>query len=257
MKSAFKKHDVYYLSPSTINLWISQPALCLLKIAGLSDGAAGPAAWRGTAADKAITEAAFKPRTKNTTLVKKAIKVFDNELKESTNTIDEAKVAKERNTIEGYVTVGADFYRAIGEKPVEAQGKVRVDIGDIEVKFYGYFDLLYDDKVRDIKTVGRAVNSLTQAASRQASIYALGTGREPWIDYVTTKEVMSYRVPRPDYYLRQVEIAANGLRKVLSHSDDIIECCQLVYPDLDHWMWSDTMKRIAKDVWDMENVNET
>ena len=89
MKSVFKKHDVHYLSPSTINLWISQPALCLLKIAGLNDGAAGPAAWRGTAADKAITEAAFKPQTKNTTLVKKAIKVFDNELKESTNTIDE------------------------------------------------------------------------------------------------------------------------------------------------------------------------
>ena len=256
MKSVFKKHDVHYLSPSTINLWISQPALCLLKIAGLNDGAAGPAAWRGTAADKAITQAAFKPRTKNTTLVKAAMKVFDKEVKESPNEVDEDKAAKERKALESYVTVGADFYRTIGEKPIEAQGRVRVDIGDIEVKFYGFFDLLYDDKVRDIKTVGRAVNFLTEAASRQACIYALGTGREPWIDYITPKEVMSYKIQRPDYYIRQVEIAANGLRQVLSYSDDIIECCQLVYPDLDHWMWSDNMKRIAKDVWDMENVNE-
>ena len=110
--------------------------------------------------------------------------------------------------------------------------------------------------MRDIKTVGRSVSQLTQAASRQASVYAYATNREPWIDYVTTKEVVSFRVQRPDYYLRQIEKAANGLRTVLSHSSDIIECCQLVYPDLDHWMWNDTMKRIAKDVWDMEDYNE-
>ncbi len=100
------------------------------------------------------------------------------------------------------------------------------------------------------------IRDSTQAASRQASIYALGTGREPWIDYVTTKEVRSYKVPRPDYYLRQIEIAANGLQKVLEHSDDILECCQLIYPDLDHWIWSENMKRIAKDVWNMENHDE-
>ena len=256
MKSPFKKHGVERLSPSTINLWISQPALCLLKIAGLNDQEAGPSAWRGTAADNAITEAAFHPDLSNDKLVGTALDVFDTKVRETTNEVPEDKIKKERDAIQKYVAVGAKFYRNIQERPVESQGRVTVNIGDIDVPFRGFFDLLYDDKVRAIKTVGRSVSHLTQAASRQASVYAYATNREPWIDYVTTKEVVSFRVQRPDYYLRQIEKAANGLRTVLSHSSDIIECCQLVYPDLDHWMWNDTMKRIAKDVWDMEDYNE-
>ena len=256
MKSVFEKHGIHYLSPSTINLWISQPAMCLLKIAGFSDGQAGAAAWRGTAADRAITKAAFEPKTPNDELVQQALDVFDGERQNSTNEQDETKVEKERSNVSSFVTVGAEFYRNLNETPIEDQGRVKVKIGDVDVPFYGYFDLLYKDKVRDIKTVGRAVNSLTQAASRQASIYALGTGREPWIDYVTPKEVMSYQVERPDYWLRQVEIATKGLEQVLSFSDDTIECCQLVYPDLDHWMWGDGMKAIAKDIWNMENHDE-
>mgnify|MGYP003135623931 CR=1 FL=1 len=257
MASVFEKHGLHYLSPSTINLWISQPAMCLLKIAGFSDGQVGAAAWRGTAADRAITKAAFEPEISNDELITQALNVFDDRHSESTNEQDETKVTKERTAVASYVKVGADFYRSFNEPPIEDQGRVKVHIGDFNVPFIGYFDLLYKDKVRDIKTVGRAVNSLTQAASRQASIYALGTGREPWIDYVTTKEVMSYQVEQPDYWLRQIEIATKGLEHVLSFSDDTIECCQLVYPDLDHWMWGDGMKAIAKDIWNMENHDET
>ena len=256
MKSVFKKHDVNHLSASTINLWISQPALCLLKIAGLSDHEAGPAAWRGSATDIAITEAAFQPHTPDDKLIGEALNAFDTKVEETTNEVPEDKIKKERDTLHKYVSVGAKFYRNIKERPIESQGRVVANIGEIDVPFFGFFDLLYDDKVRDIKTVGRKVSELTQAASRQASIYGHATKREPWIDYVTQKEVLSFKVTNPQYHLRQLEIAALGLQKVLSHSNDIIECCQLVYPDLDHWMWTETMKRIAKDVWNMEDQNE-
>lgn len=256
MKSVFKKHNVHHLSPSTINLWISQPALCLLKIAGLTDNEAGPSAWRGSAADRAITKAVFDPDASHDELVDHALSVFDDYQSKASNEHDADKIGKERDNISKYVEVGTKFYRAIDEKPVEEQGRVRVNIGDIDVPFLGYFDLLYDDKVRDIKTVGRAVSSLTNAASRQGSLYALATRREAWIDYVTPKEVLSYKIPNPEFHIRQLERAANGLKTVLSHSDDIIECCQLVYPDLDHWMWSETMKNIATDVWQMEMQNE-
>ena len=39
----------------------------------------------------------------------------------------------------------------------------------------------------------------------------------------------------------------------LSYSDDIKECCQLVYPDFDNWMWSEKLKKIAKDIWKLDN----
>ena len=253
MTDVFAKHNIGHLSASTINSWIQQPALCLLKLGGFSDGEAGASAWRGSSVDRAVTKAAFNPDMKVDDLINLAHKVFDDSHKKSINTHDAEKVAKERKAIVDYVKQGAQFYRGLGEQPESEQGKVVVRIGDIETPFVGYYDLLYKDKVRDTKTVGRQVSQLAQTASRQASIYALGTGCEPWIDYVTTKEVRAYRVERVDYWLRQVELASKSLERVLSHSDDIVECCQLVYPDLDHWMWSDTMKRIAKDIWQMEN----
>ena len=52
--NTFEKHNISYLSPSTINLFISQPALCMLKFAGYTDDEVGPPAWRGTAVDKAV-----------------------------------------------------------------------------------------------------------------------------------------------------------------------------------------------------------
>jgi len=253
MTDVFAKHNIGHLSASTINSWIQQPALCLLKLGGFSDGEAGASAWRGSSVDRAVTKAAFNPDMKVDDLINLAHKVFDDSHKKSINEHNAEKVAKERKAIVDYVKQGAQFYRGLGEQPESEQGKVVVRIGDIETPFVGYYDLLYKDKVRDTKTVGRQVSELAQTASRQASIYALGTGCEPWIDYVTTKEVRAYRVERVDYWLRQVELASKSLERVLSHSNDIVECCQLVYPDLDHWMWSDTNKRIAKDIWQMEN----
>ena len=257
MKNVFEHHGLGHLSASTINQWIQQPALCLLKIGGFNDGEAGAAAWRGSGVDRAVTKAAFNPDMKVDELINLAHKVFDDSHTKSINDHNSEKVAKERKAIADYVKQGAQFYRGLGEQPESEQGKVVVRIGDIQTPFVGYYDLLYKDKVRDTKTVGRQVSGLLQTASRQASIYSLGTGgREPWIDYVTTKEVRAFKVERVDYWLRQVELATKSLERVLSHSDDIIECCQLVYPDLDHWMWGDTMKRIAADIWQMENHDE-
>lgn len=249
-------HGVHYLSPSTINLWVAQPALCLLKIAGITDGGAGPAAWRGISADRMITQAAFDPHLTDEVLVSRAMDVFDENARNSADHVDEEKMQKERKTVSDYIKVGAQFYRELNEKPESEQGKVEVYLEGISVPNIGYYDLLYKDKVRDIKTVSRQVSNLTQGHSRQAAIYAAGTGKEPWLDYVSKKEVRAYKVENVDYWLRQYQGAALSLQRVLSYSEDIFECCQLVYPDLDHWMWGETTRATAKDVWNMEGLTQ-
>src|SRR6056300_1636041 len=103
MKNAFEHHGVMYLSPSTINQWITQPALCLLKIAGVTDGEAGPAAWRGQAADRAASKAAFDHTLNNDSLVELAEKVFDDCHTKALDDHSEEKVAKERKAILNYV----------------------------------------------------------------------------------------------------------------------------------------------------------
>ena len=59
LPNVFQKHNIEYLSASTINTWVEQPALALLKIAGIKDKVAGPSAWRGIAVDEALTGIIF------------------------------------------------------------------------------------------------------------------------------------------------------------------------------------------------------
>ena len=255
MKNAFEKHGLNYLSPSRINTFISNPAMCLLNIAGFYDSA-GPAAWRGTSADKAITRGGMERDVHLDDLITFATEVFDNEHRESITAVDPEKIQKERATIPRYVENGVPWIRTLPEID-SAQGKVTVAYEEIPVPVIGYFDLVVGDQVRDIKTSATTPSKISEAHSRQLAVYWKGTkGRQPWVDYVSKKEVRSFSVDNPEYWERQFILAAKSLERILAYSDDIYECCQLVYPDLDHWMWSSTMKRTAKDVWNMEGLTQ-
>tara|TARA_Y100001937_G_scaffold13157_1_gene17205 strand:+ start:10344 stop:11108 length:765 start_codon:yes stop_codon:yes gene_type:complete len=246
------KHNVGHLSPSTLNLWISQPAKCLLKIGGLIESEAGASAWRGTATDRAITAGLKNSDVSDEDLIIHAKRIFDEQSEKASSDHNELKIKQEREDIDKYVKNGMEFYRQIDEPLEGDQGKIITRIPEVDVNVIGYYDLLYANKVRDIKSVGRSVSSLTLAHARQTAFYGFATGREPYVDYVSKKGVSSFKVDNVDYHIRQMTLAALSLEKVLSYSDDIIECCQLVYPDLDHWAWSDADKAVAKTVWQME-----
>ena len=72
----FKKHKIEYLSPSMINQFVECPALTMLKIMGITDGEAGPSAWRGTAVEKSLTNLAYKPDLEIGDLFENADNVF-------------------------------------------------------------------------------------------------------------------------------------------------------------------------------------
>ena len=253
MKNVFERHGLANLSPSRINTFITNPAMCLLNIAGFKDSA-GPSAWRGTSVDKAVTKAGMDRKAKDEIILSFAHQVFDHEHSESVTAVEFEKICKERATIEKYMEHAIPWVRTLPEI-TSAQGKVIVQYDEIPVPVLGFYDLLTDDHVRDLKTTASTPKSLSQAHCRQLAVYWKGTkGREPWVDYISKKEVRSFRVDNIQYWERQFILAAKALERILSHSDDIYECCQLVYPDLDHWMWSSTMKKTAKDVWNMEGL---
>lgn len=249
VKSAFKRHGVEYLSASTINLWIAQPALCLLKIAGIRDGEAGPAAWRGNAIDRVAAAIAAEPKTSATNLKKIGSDVYKTSIEKALDNHDQEKIESERKMIDPMIEQCIKFYGSLEGKFKEEQGRVNVRVGDCPVPWVGYFDLLYEDKVRDVKSVGRTTNKLTSSAARQASIYALGTGREPWVDYVSKTAVNPFKVNNVSQRLREMERAAFTLERTLSFSDDIFECCRCVFPDMDSFYWGETTKLAAMDIW--------
>ena len=248
-KNAFKRHGIEHLSASTINTWIAQPALCLLKIAGIKDGEAGPAAWRGNAIDRVAAAIARKPTIERDELRNLAKENYQSSIDRAADNHSDTKIQDEQKMIDPMIDRCMEFYSQLPEKFKEEQGKVSVKIGDIPLWWIGYFDLLYEDKVRDVKSVGRTTNRLLSNAARQASIYALGTGREPWVDYVSKTKVNPFKVYDVSDRLREIERAAFTLERTLSFSDDIFECCRCVFPDMDHFFWGETTKLAAIDIW--------
>lgn len=260
--NSFEKHGITHIHASLINSWVDQPALTLLKIAGIDNGEAGPAAWRGTSAEHAMNLAAEASDTKLTLptlsdLVTAAQTKFDEIHEKAEDEHDEQKIEKERKALEDYATQGVTFLRDwMGDaikKPL-MQGRVRFQLDDIPVPVTGYYDMLFESPnyVVDIKTMASQPKQPTYAHSRQLAVYCAGTGAEPWVWYVNRRGVSTHTIHKPQAFLRQFIHAAKTLENVLSTSDDIFGCCQFVYPDIDHWKWNDTVKSAAKDIWRME-----
>ena len=118
--------------------------------------------------------------------------------------------------------------------------------------FIGYTDLLFSDKVIDLKTKAQNVSKPPLSDCRQLAIYEKATGRTPWVVYITHKEVRQFMIEDCDKHLDAIRSAALSLEKILSVSDDIEECCRFLYPDLDHWMWSEQDKVEASRIWRMK-----
>lgn len=252
----FETHGVEYVSASLINGWIEHPALTLLKIAGIRDGEAGPAAWRGTSAEHAMNIASEQQLDLGD-LVQTAQSKFDEIHANAEDEHDQSKVDRERKALVDYTTQGVTFLRDwMGDtvKPPLMQGKIRFEVDDLPVPIIGYYDMLFENPnhIVDIKTSAARPRQPTYAHARQLSVYWAATGAEPWVWYVNRSGVSTFTIHKPDSYLRQFVAAAHSLNRILSQSDNIYDCCQFVYPDIDHWMWGDTTRAAAKDIWKME-----
>lgn len=256
--SAFEKHGMSALSASTINGWIDQPALTLLKIAGITDGQAGPAAWRGTASEHAMNVASERAEPYDMEqLIGIAQERFDEIHKKAEEEHDPLKIEKERTHVADYVLNGVnylkDFMGDVVDSPL-TQGKVLFRLDELSVPVVGYYDMLFrsPNQIIDIKTSAARPKKPSYAHARQLAIYAHATGAEPWVWYVNRSGVSAFTIHNTDAYLRQFVAAAKTLENTLSQSDDIFECCQFVFPDVDHWKWGDTTRAAAKDIWKME-----
>ena len=63
--------------------------------------------------------------------------------------------------------------------------------------------------------------------------------------------VDSHEITDVDKHIGVVKKVAYSMMNVLSYSDDIRTVASLMYPDFDHWMWSDHDKEFATQLWDI------
>mgnify|MGYP003132538091 CR=1 FL=1 len=246
--NAFEKHHIDHLSATTINLFISQPAMCLLKLSGYRSEV-GASAWRGSAVDKTLTNAlSFDDMTEDIA-ISNAKKLFDEYQNDSK--IDPEKVKKELSITERCIKSAFWYllpdYR--GKELIGSQGKIEVMLDDVPVPFVGYYDWLFADKVVDLKTKGQRTNNPDTSHKRQLALYEKATGKKPYVVYISPNEVKEFSIDDSKNHLENMRTAALALEKILSFSDDIEECCRLLYPDFDHWIWSEQDQTQAKKIW--------
>lgn len=277
----FRRHGLKNLSPSAINSWTRSPSLYLLGVSGVKEKVGAPAIWRGSAVDKAVGESVLptykiekgvyveeKPQDKDGVVItteKKskeelmdfALQEFDRGVESAVQKglfIDSKKLAKERENVPRYLENALLFYDQMKAVPRAKQVKVECYLGDIPVPFRGYIDLLYDNAIRDTKTVGRQESSLSFQNARQIAFYKICMDTDDhqydaYVDTVGVNNVNPHKLDDMNFWIDQIYTAAKSLEKMLSLSDDIYEVMKHTFPDTDQWYWGEETRKAAKEIW--------
>lgn len=249
----FAWHELPQVSPSLVGYLQTDVAFALLySVPAIRCRAqATPSAIRGRALDKALSFAAYRPDASDDVVLEHADRVFqDEQVAELAKgaAFSPTELGEEREALAGYLRAAAPHIRQWGP-PLRSQVRVECEFEGLGVPMVGYADLLYPDRVRDLKTTERMPSSPSARHCKQVSAYAVATGVEPWLDYVTVREMRSFRVEDPAPYLREVAAVLFAFRRLLATSRDIAEVCAHVAPNFENWCWDETTRAAARGIW--------
>ena len=242
----FDQFEIDHLSASSINLFIQDIPLFIVRYLAKHKSPTNPAMVRGTVIDHCIG---------NKTSVEDAQKEFKkimNYEKKQGNVFDKDKADSEYNNIEKYLEIGLPFYQDLGE-PVSYQKKVELEFDDLPVPIIGFVDMEYKDCIRDIKTTAKRPSTLLPPVQRQIAIYATALEKNrAYADYLyvtkTKAEVITLEVDDIDMRLNEVYRVASAMMNLLQ-DNDINSLVDQFYPDFSNWMWSDSDRAVAKELW--------
>ena len=242
----FDQFDIEHLSASSINLFIQDIPLFIVRYLAKHKSPTNPAMLRGTVIDHCIG---------NKTSIEEAQKEFKkimNYEKKQGNVFDKEKADTEYNNIERYLEIGIPFYKQLGE-PVSYQKKVELQYESLPIPVLGFVDMEYSDSIRDIKTTAKRPSTLLPPVQRQLAIYATALEKNrAYADYLyvtkTKAEVITLECDDIDMRLNEVYRVALAMMNLLQNND-INSLVDQFYPDFSNWMWSDSDRTVAKELW--------
>lgn len=261
MADAFADHDINHLSPSSLNTYVANPAYWVVNycIMPKTPFIGNPAMWRGTAIEAGLVTAGMNHDVPVEQCLEHALRVYDDEVTKAQAQdakIDMDKWKKEREFVKKAVPMGAPTVRSWGT-PSNTQKRVKMELEGIGVPIIGYTDVQYEDaeRVRDFKTAASLptkAENIKPGYCRQLAFYGKATGKQPWVDYVSSKEIRSYAVPDVDYHFSMLVASAHALKNFLSKSKDPRELARTLFPDFESFYWGDDSIAIAKEVWNLK-----
>ena len=245
----FDQFDIEHLSASSINLFMQDIPLFIVRYLAKHKAPTNPAMLRGTVIDHAIGNMDKYPNT-SVEQAQDEFKALLNYNKKQGIVFDEEKAESEYNNIEKYLDVGLPFYKDFGE-PVSYQEKVILQFEDLPIDIIGYVDLEYKDCIRDIKTTAKTPK-LTPQVSRQLAIYSTALDKPAFADYLyvakTKQEVVTFEVEDVDARINEVYRVALAMMNLLQNNDinSLVDSC---YPNFADWMWDEGSIEVAKELW--------
>jgi len=240
----FKVHGINYLSPSSINTYISDMPMWVARYLFKIKSAGGASAMRGIAQEHVLAEKYEKGKFDFDLLEMKFMTLCT----ESMIDLGDMKTEKERRQLKDYGTILDNNFKY---KNLEKyQEKVEIQLDDMPIPIIGYIDFRFKDKIVDLKTSARMPIQPTEAQKRQMAFYSMAyPNNSVDLFFATPKSHKKFTLKNLTLYKKQLEKVAYGIQKFLSISDDKHELASFVYPNLDSWMWNVKMKEEANKIW--------
>ena len=240
----FEVHNINYLSPSSINTYISDMPMWVARyLFGIKSGS-GAGAIRDTVQEAVL---ANKYTTGKFDFNLLEIQFMDM-CAESNINLNNPKVAKEKDLLRKFGDILDNNFNY--KNLEEYQEKVKVQFDDMPVPVIGYIDFRFKDKIVDLKTSTRMPSQPTEAQRRQMALYSMAYPNNT-VDlfFATPKDYKKFTLKNLSVYKEQLKKVAFSIQKFLSISNDKHELASLIYPNYDSWTWSDFLKKEAKKIW--------
>ena len=247
-----KKYNIKYLSPSSISLFISNPALYVLeKIFGYKF-TAGAAAHRGRFIEQGVHLAIAKQSD-----VEKVAQLQLSNFIEYCKQIGIKKdeYEKELNFIDQAIRKLPSKLSQFG-KIVSYQKEIGYIHNGVKIKGYTDFEFKNKDNLLflDLKTTGRPIK-VTTAHKIQQYIYSKATNVSNKLFYIqvlkTKENIKEYSLTQEDEYHipRIIDQAITNLKHLCYLANTKDDFKKLITPNPDDWKWSDDKIKARKEVW--------
>ncbi len=240
----FKVHNINYLSPSSINTYITDKSQWIMRYLFGIKSFSGASAMRGIALEHVLAEKVEKGFYDFDMLDKKFVALCG----EAGIDLNEARTEKERKSLEGYGKVLDEKFKY---KKLEGyQEKVEVQLDDLPIPIIGYIDFLFDNTIVDLKTTARIPSKPTESQKRQMALYSMAyPDKKVDLFFASSKDSKKFSLRSLSAYKKQIKTVAFTIQRFLSLSEDKHTLAHYEFPNTDSWMWSDKMKKEAEKIW--------
>jgi len=241
--TAFERHNIRHLSPSSLSLYRSDPGLWARRYLLKWQDSAGPAAWRGSAVEAGLAAVLHGQND----FREKARERFE---LDAQGLADEA-TEKQRQLIGPMLDVAIEAASSDFSPRPALQIKIEHWLDGIPVPLLMYLDFGFQDFDMDLKTTERIPSEPREDHLFQIGLYHAARKRPQKVLYVSAKKFALYDVTdeHAAAAVRDAVNAARALERYLSLSSDPKVLAGIFSPSTEGFRWNDNLRKMEAELW--------